>query len=506
MDSFTSSVNSQVIYLDGYDTTCSTLSIPLCYWYKNDSPGSANEFMPAKVLEDAFYKALLEFPILAGYIRTNSYSRMYIDVNKDNLNMPVYTDTTACCNLTYSAISDSGFDLRKLPINLRGKYGVPAPVGLFNRQIKPAFFHILRFKDNGGVFIYASVLHCLVDGYGFVSFMNRWAEIAKWMQQPEDVKEKQPLPTRKYTHDRLAFASLRSDETSALDSKLVNYPPGFGLYSKWLASRPTSGRGRILKEYLESRKYVLSTFHIPSKTLENLRDSVQKHAPAGVKYSINDIITAYISIVCMKAEKKELDDESKKPLSRLLRMVNPYARQSKGQRKLDLEMAVNIRPRVKDSRPDAMDYMGNMAFGKGIELSTDVVNVEPTDEALSVLALKIHELVKSADEQYFSQLKGFLERKPDNYLRKLFGASRSNYSLLVSSHTSFPHYNVDFGAGIPALVHKGPHTTNEVVYVMPAHPSVGGYVIETKFSPAATTNIIQNSNWMKLVDKFDSFL
>ncbi|KAJ1734881.1 hypothetical protein LPJ72_002148 [Coemansia sp. Benny D160-2] len=201
MDSFTSSVNSQVIYLDGYDTESTTVSIQNCYWFKNDSPSSANEFMPAKVLEDAFYKALLEFPILAGYIKTNSYSRMYIDVNKDNLNMPVYTDTTACCNLTYSAMSDSGFDLRKIPINLRGKYGVPAPVGLFNRQIKPAFFHVLRFKDNGGVFIYASAAHCLVDGYGFVSFMNRWAEIAKWIQQPEDVKEKQPLPTRKYIHD-----------------------------------------------------------------------------------------------------------------------------------------------------------------------------------------------------------------------------------------------------------------------------------------------------------------
>ncbi|KAJ1734882.1 hypothetical protein LPJ72_002149 [Coemansia sp. Benny D160-2] len=168
-------------------------------------------------------------------------------------------------------------------------------------------------------------------------------------------------------------------------------------------------------------------------------------------------------------------------------------------------MAVDIRPRVKDSRPDAMDYMGNMAFGKGIELSTDVVDVEPTDEALSVLALKIHELAKSADEKYYSQLKGFLERKPDNYLRAMFSDSGSNYALLMSNHTRIPHYNVDFGAGIPALVHEGPHAANELVFVMPAHPSVGGYVIETKFSPAATTNIIQNSDWMKLVDKFDSF-
>ncbi|KAJ2654382.1 hypothetical protein IWW48_006141 [Coemansia sp. RSA 1200] len=118
--------------------------IAMGYWYKNDNPNSTDEFMPPKLMADAFYRTLQDFPILAGHIMTDKYSRIYIDVNKDSLNMPVYTDTI--CDLDYSAMEKIGFNVKKLPIDLYGTYGVPVPSKLSSGKIKLANIRILRVK------------------------------------------------------------------------------------------------------------------------------------------------------------------------------------------------------------------------------------------------------------------------------------------------------------------------------------------------------------------------
>ncbi|KAJ2547352.1 hypothetical protein EV175_005255 [Coemansia sp. RSA 1933] len=144
-------------------------------------------------MERSFYKTLEEFPILSGRLKANSNNRLYIDIAKDDLNMPAYTDT--CCDLEYSNLRDSGFNIHKLPVDLRNEYGVAAPSGLFGGDITSAHFRIFRLKDNSGVLVYAHVAHYITDGYGYTQFMNRWAEISRWMQQPQDTNMA-PLPER----------------------------------------------------------------------------------------------------------------------------------------------------------------------------------------------------------------------------------------------------------------------------------------------------------------------
>ncbi|KAJ2552435.1 hypothetical protein EV175_003315, partial [Coemansia sp. RSA 1933] len=99
MDSFASTINSQIIRLDGLDALPSIFTIPICYWYENSSHESWDTFMPPALLERAFYKTLEEFPIFAGHLKSDGSSRLYVEVDKDNLNMPVYTDTS--CELPY---------------------------------------------------------------------------------------------------------------------------------------------------------------------------------------------------------------------------------------------------------------------------------------------------------------------------------------------------------------------------------------------------------------------
>ncbi|KAJ1788849.1 hypothetical protein LPJ59_005460, partial [Coemansia sp. RSA 2399] len=219
MESFTSTVKSQVFHLDGLDTSATPLSVSICYWYENSARSSLDAFLPPRILERAFYKTLEEFPVLAGHLKADASNRIYIDVDKDNLNMPVYTDT--CCELEYSMMQESGFNIHKLPIDLSNEYGVSAPSGLVGGKIVSAHFRIVRFKNNGGVLVYSSIAHYITDGYGYTQFMNRWAEVSRWMQQSQDANAA-PLPERQYIHNRAFHAAYRTKQTTALEPKVID--------------------------------------------------------------------------------------------------------------------------------------------------------------------------------------------------------------------------------------------------------------------------------------------
>ncbi|KAJ2521079.1 hypothetical protein GGI11_002118, partial [Coemansia sp. RSA 2049] len=295
MDSFVSSVAPQAIYLDGMDNSNLAHCVSICYWYENDNRNSDNFFAPAETLECAFYKTMEEIPILAGHIKTDPTGRMYVKIDKENLNMPIYTDV--CCDMDYSTMIKNGFNVYKLPMDLREDFGVPAPPGLIGGQIKLARIRIIRFRNNSGVLVYASIAHGI--------------------------------------------------------------------------------------------------------------------------------------------------DEFKQEL---------------------------------------------------------------TDKALSDLALKVHQVISSVNEQVIGQF-GFLQNKePDGFMWPLVGYAWERNKLVMTNQSRFDHYGVDFGAGIPKIVRHAPHAFTDTVYVMPVHPATGGYLIEFKIAPKIEANIIRDSRWMKLVDRYDNYM
>ncbi|KAJ2526450.1 hypothetical protein EV175_007652, partial [Coemansia sp. RSA 1933] len=116
MEAFTNTVSSQSVYIDGIDARCTIIRIAMCYWYENSAREPWTTFMPPDTLMHAFFRTLQEFPLLAGHLKADSDSRMYVKVDKDNLNMPAYTDRT--CPLDYSVLKDSGFNIHRLPFSL----------------------------------------------------------------------------------------------------------------------------------------------------------------------------------------------------------------------------------------------------------------------------------------------------------------------------------------------------------------------------------------------------
>ncbi|KAJ1727697.1 Replication factor A protein 1, partial [Coemansia sp. Benny D160-2] len=352
------------VYLDFTDAGLFPFSVSIGYWYENtiaatttgsSSSSSVDDFMPANVLEQAFYKTLQEFPIFAGQLKTADSGRHYVEVDKDNLNMPVYTDTH--CDLEYSVMCKSGFNLYKLPMDLNNESGVPIPSSLVGGKIVPAYFRIFRFRNNSGVLVYASIAHYITDGYGYSKFMNRWAESAKWIQQQTQNDGGAPLVVRQYIHDRSFHDNYRSSETTELNTSIIeSVTASSGWFAKTLAWLSPETRGRIFKNLSNATNRSCSYFHVSSQTLEDLRTRVQACAPEGTRYTINDVVTAFLVIVVGQAKEKASTEWWSRPVPRILRMLslnrlgNPTG--------MEFIFNVNLRPRV--DHPEANNYMGNM--------------------------------------------------------------------------------------------------------------------------------------------------
>ncbi|KAJ1786763.1 hypothetical protein LPJ59_005862, partial [Coemansia sp. RSA 2399] len=445
MESFTSTVKSQVFYLDGFDAKGTIASISICYWYENSARSSWDAFMPPRTLECALYKTLEEFPILAGYLKTDASNRMYIDVDKDNLNMPVYTDT--CCEVEYSTMQESGFNIHELPIDMGSRRGIPVPSGLVGGRIVPAQFRIVRFKNNSGVLVYSRISHYITDGYGYTQFMNRWAEVSRWMQQPQDANAA-PLPERQYIHDRAFHAAYRTKQTTALEPKVIDSLTTRTMFSRWLAWVTPETRARIFKAISNATDNTCSYFHISSKQMEDIRTSVQKHAPEGIRYSMHDIFTAYVTIVVGQAKEKVSTDWWSKPIPAAIRAIFG----NRLGKPVDFEPGSDVNTRTRLSHPDANRFMGNMAIGKSIAVPPEQFQTEPTAEALSTIALSVHQAISTVDEQYASQIGYLLDKEPDSYMWSTFCSTKSGNKIAISNQSRFAHYSVDFGAGIPSMV------------------------------------------------------
>ncbi|KAJ2400067.1 hypothetical protein GGI23_002268, partial [Coemansia sp. RSA 2559] len=244
MDSFIASLKPQKIYLNGIDNTISAINIPLYYWFETT--------VPSNVLEESFYRAMEAFPILAGRIKTGNDSRTYVEINKDQLNMPVYTDSS--CYVHFQRLKDSDFDVRLLPVDYSLASGISVPPGIFGGCIKLAEFHILRMADDSGMCVFASVSHAIFDGTGVCAFMNHWATISKCIMEAEG---KQGIcdivpPTKHFHHDRSIFETDKDCGTDALDPELCEVIGKDSSFAKWFAWISPELRGRIIKYVVPS--------------------------------------------------------------------------------------------------------------------------------------------------------------------------------------------------------------------------------------------------------------
>ncbi|KAJ2541330.1 hypothetical protein EV175_006149, partial [Coemansia sp. RSA 1933] len=150
-----------------------------------------------------------------GRYKADKDGRGYVEIDRDNLNMPVYTDTN--WDLDFKQTRDAGFSPKLLPETFDNARGFTTASRFGIKSAKLGIFHVRRLKNHSGIVIFASTAHGIVDGYGFSAFVHRWAEISKLMHKSPTQK----VPERVFSHDRAIHNDYRQEGTSSLDDTLL---------------------------------------------------------------------------------------------------------------------------------------------------------------------------------------------------------------------------------------------------------------------------------------------
>ncbi|KAJ1949206.1 hypothetical protein FBU59_001246, partial [Linderina macrospora] len=93
MSHIMNSVTSQVVRLNSLDASLSMVNTDIILFYENTAGDIG--FMNSDILKQAFYKALDKFPIYLGYLRQCTVGGLEIAIDKDDLNMPNYLESTS---------------------------------------------------------------------------------------------------------------------------------------------------------------------------------------------------------------------------------------------------------------------------------------------------------------------------------------------------------------------------------------------------------------------------
>ncbi|KAJ2850535.1 hypothetical protein GGI22_005374 [Coemansia erecta] len=457
--------------------------------------------MPPDILQDAFYRTLLDFPAFAARLKVGADGHMLAVIDKHNLNMPVYSDEY--CETDYQELRDAGFDTAKMNTNiLKDACLVPVPSKATGGELKLATVRILRFKDYSGVLVFSNLSHAIVDGHGQCAFMNRWSEISKALQQPSSG----PIPLNfsegQYKHDRSIHASYKCEGTDELDPSMCKELSTPTYLSRWMAWISPNSRGRLFRTVASMHPPKRYYFQIGIQTVESLRLAAQDYgAGHNVRYSHNDIITALATAAVAQAMQKQKADQGRRTaLSALYRMCG-IGSAAKPKNML-ASFAVNLRQRVET--PDSQDYMGNMVVSRQVQIPLAALQGGVTPKVLATVASGVRQSVAGMSKRSIGQYCTLLNRSADTCMRALVYSSTSKYRVFVSNITRVCYYATDFGAGIPNLVRFGTLASSNMVFVLPCHPASNAYEFSMMVTPDIGHNILQNKSWMQLVDKYSA--
>ncbi|KAJ1948934.1 hypothetical protein EC988_004971, partial [Linderina pennispora] len=138
MAHFINSVTSQVIRLSNIDADHSVINSDIALFYENTTSNA--DFLSSGMLREAFYKALEKFPIYLGYFRQRADGGLAIAIDKDDLNMPNYLESTS--DILFSDIKSSNYNPRTWPAGLMTT-SVTALPDQETGQIKMLHVHIV---------------------------------------------------------------------------------------------------------------------------------------------------------------------------------------------------------------------------------------------------------------------------------------------------------------------------------------------------------------------------
>ncbi|KAI9503057.1 hypothetical protein GGI25_003503 [Coemansia spiralis] len=468
------SIKSQQIPLCVLDTQGSFSNIPFVFFYENTD--SSADFMSSGILRDSFFRTMQQFPIFAGRIKGEGRGRISIVIDKDNVNMPDYVESTGDVHI--DELKEAKFSWRAWPAVV----ATAGPMTSANKdgEIKLINVHVVRLKENSGVLIYISVPHYVLDGEGHMEVIRRWCSIYQLIasRQAELVDE---LPA--YTFDRSIVLQELPKERAPLDDTTHYTFTKFRLLAELFAWISPKLRGYILSKIVEKQKAESHLFHISQSSFESLRALVSQHLPDNKDVTINHLLLALVTKTLAQAQAAASNKNSG---NRSTEDVLPVAVIFETRKQLLLE---------------SNSYIGNALMPK-IALKPLVELESPTTaESLATTVYGYKELVNNIDAPLVASFIDAVWQIPSCFTRPIVRFARSKTAASFVYDIMPNMYEADFGYGRPVWVSPiEPFRANATLLLTGRNPNDGVDVFLTAY-PEVMKEILANKFWASVAAK-----
>ncbi|KAJ2056379.1 hypothetical protein GGI08_003881 [Coemansia sp. S2] len=487
MDTLSGAIQSQTIDLCTVDTISSFANIPYYFYYANDA--DKPEFMPTDLLRESFFATLLEFPILVGHLVMDSSGRAKVVVDRDNLNVPEFLESHSGVHFRDLQATKFAWDALPDGVATVGSMTTAGAGGV----IKFANVHIVRLQDNSGVVIFANIPHYVVDGVGYCAFINRWAEVCRWMLSGETSGG---LPAYQGSFSRNIISKLLPGDCGELDDSTRELFTTSGLISKWLAWISPKTRGAVLSTAAALTSIKGHVFYLSARKLATLHTLVQEYVSSNERITDNDILTALIS---MAVAQSEAECRPEAAVGGYLASLASYLAPSLFAQDGDFttEFVCDARPRLNGL--SAARFTGNTVFVRCLASQLKDLAGGIDGQSLAREAKRVRQSISGVDAQYIGQLFGTLNADPSCFMCPI-AQTFTKTTVVISNQSRFTLYGADFGNGIPTWVSPIKTFYANFVSILPVHPSTGGYALYVTLSKQAMGKLLQNEFWMSALE------
>ncbi|KAJ1643004.1 hypothetical protein J3B02_002244 [Coemansia erecta] len=489
MDEFVSTVENQVFALHPLDTQGAFLNVPYHFFFGNAS--NAANFMPFDVIRTSFYKALKQFPILCGYLRSEGNGQTSVVVDRSDLNMPEYKESSAN-TVHISALQECNYHHSSWPAGL-STTGAITRAGSDGR-IKLINVHVVRLKENSGVIIFVNIPHYVVDGTGFFSFVELWGTLCR-AARTEDHELAEKTSAQKFCFDRAIIAEHLPEDRKPLDSTTMKIYTRFNPLADWLAWLSPGTRAKLLDGAKFSSDVVAHTFRISQDSLNELCKQVAQHLPdeqAPASSSLpppTHVLAALLSKTVAQAHQKCRQQRSGL-LSAVLTPVTSLLFSKETHQSLNLLADMRHPLGLADK-----SYMGNGLLPHNTQCSLDILE-SPTDpESLAQVTSTVTKVYHNADAQLVGSFIDLISSRPSCFTRPMVYLAMNPTMVVITNETAFKLYKADFGDGIPEWVCTIPSFVANFVGFLPSPPPSTDIIVNITMKKSVMKHILLNDSW-----------
>ncbi|KAJ2121231.1 hypothetical protein IW147_004461 [Coemansia sp. RSA 720] len=445
--------------------------------------------MSTELLKRSFYRAIEDFPIFAGRLRQVQPGKLEIVVDSNNLNLPTFTEIQS--DLDFDKYEAANFNPALLPDGAM-KQTAFFTGGFQNGDIKLADICIVRFKDGKGVVLSVTAAHAVVDGYGFNTFMHRWAEISRKLVADStaiDFGVSNAVYSRSFVQK--VVPTPQEPPISMVQKMII---PG-GYLSRFAAWLSPGIRGKIFECIHASTDISISCFYVSCETIDRLCKSVKDISATDQHISDNDVLTAAITIAYAQSVIKHESERTNSGLASWLKSAL-FGSSSNNSKTFVTMEAANIRRRIPNANLE--NYCGNAALNMVVYNPVELLQMPASLEVLTQVALSVRKSTNELTGEYIAQVIHGADALSDAVFRPLIYNARVAEMLMVTNLSRFTLYTADFGWGAAQYVSQTNTKFPKFAMFFPAHPSKGGVYVHLVDSASILQHMQNNNFWTEI--------